>query len=113
MWNLIISFLELLDAGNKAGNVGWSSQVINLTSVAGYSRVSPGAFTYAQSKAAVTHLTKQLASTLVTYNIRANAIAPGSKSQPCAPHPMEFRHHNANISRNPSVPHRDDESLGG
>ncbi|KAK5046463.1 hypothetical protein LTR84_008266 [Exophiala bonariae] len=80
IWSLIASFLEMLDAGNKAQDVGWSSQVINLASVAGFMRVSPGAFTYAQSKAAVTHMTKQLASTLVPYNIRANAIAPGSKS---------------------------------
>ncbi|KAH8804592.1 hypothetical protein F5884DRAFT_859216 [Xylogone sp. PMI_703] len=77
LWFNAIAFLELLDAGNKKKNVGWSSQIITTSSVGGFNRAPQGTFTYSQSKAAVNHMTKQLATTLIPYGIRANAIAPG------------------------------------
>ncbi|KAL9100551.1 MAG: hypothetical protein Q9163_004089 [Psora crenata] len=77
VWFSIVAFLGLLDAGNKEGNVKQSSQVIATSSIAGFNRYVPGGYAYGQSKAAVTHLIKQLASNLVPHGIRANVIAPG------------------------------------
>ena len=74
-----IAFLGLLDAGNKRKNVEQLSQVIATSSIAGFSRQPPGGYAYGLSKAACTHLVKQLATTLVPYDIRANALAPGCK----------------------------------
>lgn len=74
----LVAFLELLDEGNKRGNVGQTSQFIALSSVAAYIRVSSG-YAYGSSKAAVVHMMKQFATTLVPYDIRANVIAPGRK----------------------------------
>lgn len=79
VWFTAVAFLGLLDAGNKRGNVTQTSQIICIGSVGGFNRQTPGNFTYAQSKAAVTHLTKQLATVLVPYGIRSNLIAPGRK----------------------------------
>ena len=79
VWFSIIAFIGLLDAGNKKGNVPQKSQVIATSSIAGFNRHVPGGYAYGQSKAAVTHLMKQLASNLVPYGIRANVIAPGRK----------------------------------
>jgi NAD(P)-dependent dehydrogenase (short-subunit alcohol dehydrogenase family) len=80
VWFSVVSFLGLLDAGNKKGNVVQTSQVIVTTSIASFHRMVPGGFAYGQSKAAATHLVKQLATQLVPYKIRSNAIAPGCKS---------------------------------
>jgi NAD(P)-dependent dehydrogenase (short-subunit alcohol dehydrogenase family) len=77
IWYTVVAFLGLLDAGNKKANVTQTSQVITTGSVSGFNRKSPGNFAYSQSKAAVTHLTKQLATILVPYGIRSNMIAPG------------------------------------
>ena len=74
-----VAFLGLLDKGNKKGNVETRSQIIMTSSIAGFNRQVPGGYAYGQSKAAVTHLTKQLATTLGPYAIRANALAPGRK----------------------------------
>jgi NAD(P)-dependent dehydrogenase (short-subunit alcohol dehydrogenase family) len=79
VWYTAVAFLGLLDAGNKKGNVAQTSQIISIGSVGGFNRKAPGNFAYAQSKAAVTHLTKQLATVLVPYSIRSNMIAPGRK----------------------------------
>ncbi|KAL9130456.1 MAG: hypothetical protein Q9217_001379 [Psora testacea] len=79
VWFSIIAFIGLLDAGNKKGNVEQKSQVIATSSIGGFNRHVPGGYAYGQSKAAVTLLMKQLASNLVPYGIRANAIAPGCK----------------------------------
>ncbi|MCJ1475681.1 hypothetical protein MMC13_004344 [Lambiella insularis] len=73
----IVAFLALLDAGNKKGNVEQKSQVIATSSIGGFNRNVPGGYAYGQSKAAVTHMMKQLATNLVPYGIRANVIAPG------------------------------------
>lgn len=74
-----IAFLGLLNAGNKKNNVEQSSQVIATSSIAGFNRNPPGGYAYGISKAGCTHMIKQLATTLVPYDIRANALAPGCK----------------------------------
>jgi NAD(P)-dependent dehydrogenase (short-subunit alcohol dehydrogenase family) len=70
VWYTAMSFLELLDLGNKKGNLGWQSQVVVTSSIAGFNRKATGGWAYAQSKAAATHLTKQLAGALPTWGIR-------------------------------------------
>ncbi|KAI9743096.1 MAG: hypothetical protein M1818_003391 [Claussenomyces sp. TS43310] len=77
LWYTVLAFLGLLDKGNQKGNVEQKSQVIATSSIAGFGRLVPGNYVYGQSKAAVTHMVKQLASTLAPYDIRSNAIAPG------------------------------------
>lgn len=75
----IVAFLPLLDAGNKKGNVVQSSQVITTSSIAGFTRVPAAHYAYSASKAAVTHMMKQFATTFAKYMIRFNVIAPGCK----------------------------------
>jgi NAD(P)-dependent dehydrogenase (short-subunit alcohol dehydrogenase family) len=74
-----IAFLNLLDAGNTKANMGpdWRSQVIATSSIAGFSRLPGAPFAYNSSKAAVTHMMKMLATSLVPYKIRCNVLAPG------------------------------------
>jgi NAD(P)-dependent dehydrogenase (short-subunit alcohol dehydrogenase family) len=90
VWYTIVAFLGLLDEGNKKGNLEQNSQVIATSSIGGFNRNVPGGYAYGQSKAATTHLIKQLATSLVPYGIRSNAIAPGRKffdhvsSVPCS-----------------------------
>lgn len=75
------AFLELLDAGNQKKNrVGIKSQILITSSIASFSRLPGLSMAYNASKAATTHFTKHLSSTLVPYSIRVNAIAPGRKS---------------------------------
>lgn len=78
-----IVFLDLLDKGNKAGNVCQTSQILITSSMAAFDRGQKTwqrlGLAYTTSKIAVTHLTKTLASYLINYHIRVNAIAPGSK----------------------------------
>lgn len=62
--------LPLLDRGNKVGNLGWSSQVVVTSSIAGFNRKAPGGWAYGQSKAAATHAVKMLAVLLPTWGIR-------------------------------------------
>lgn len=76
-WYTVAAFLPLLDAGNAKGNVPVKSQVIATSSVASFSRSNRAGFAYGQSKAAVTHMMKQLATSLVPYGIRSNVLAPG------------------------------------
>ena len=73
----IVAFLHLLHAGNEKRNVEQKSQVIVTSSIAGFNRNVPGGYAYGQSKAATTLLVKQMATQMVPYEIRANAIAPG------------------------------------
>ncbi|KAL9596712.1 MAG: hypothetical protein Q9219_005623 [cf. Caloplaca sp. 3 TL-2023] len=73
----LVAFLHLLDAGNKKKNVEQQSQFIVTSSIGGFNRNVPGGYPYGQSKAAATLLVKQLATQMVPYSIRANAIAPG------------------------------------
>jgi NAD(P)-dependent dehydrogenase (short-subunit alcohol dehydrogenase family) len=72
-----MTFLPLLAKGNDA-TPGYSSQVINVTSISGAMKgSSSGQFAYASSKAAATHLSKMLATTFVKTKVRVNVIAPG------------------------------------
>jgi NAD(P)-dependent dehydrogenase (short-subunit alcohol dehydrogenase family) len=79
-WYSTIAFLGLLDAGNKKGNVVQKSQVLATSSIGGFNRTVPGGYAYGQSKAATTHMMKQLATGLAPFGIRSNALAPGCKS---------------------------------
>lgn len=79
----LVAFLELLDKGNRAGNVEQSSQFVSVSSAGAYSRVPMAGFAYAGSKAATVHITKQFATRLAPYGIRANVIAPGGKCRTC------------------------------
>ncbi|KAH7121507.1 putative short-chain dehydrogenase [Dactylonectria macrodidyma] len=77
-WYTTLAFLKLLDQGNQEGNVSQRSQVVATCSTLGFSRLAPtGRFAYGQSKAASTHLMRQLSTSLVPYGIRTNMIAPG------------------------------------
>lgn len=72
-----LAFLELLDEGNKKGNVDQKSSIIVTSSIAGFSRYLASGFAYSTSKAGTTHLVKMLATYLTGYRIRVNGIAPG------------------------------------
>ncbi|EUC43153.1 hypothetical protein COCMIDRAFT_7383 [Bipolaris oryzae ATCC 44560] len=73
-----LAFLTLLDAGNTKGNcAGVRSQIIAISSIGGFSRLAGASFAYNSSKAAVTHMMKMLATSLVPYRIRCNVLAPG------------------------------------
>ena len=76
----VVAFLELLDKGNKAGNLEQKSQVICISSAGAFNRVPMAGYAYAGSKSAAVHIMKQLATNLVPYDIRSNVIAPGRKS---------------------------------
>ncbi|KAJ5679484.1 hypothetical protein N7462_007728 [Penicillium macrosclerotiorum] len=72
------AFLPLLEKGSEKEH-GWTSTVINITSISGIIKVSQHHFAYNASKAAAIHLTKMLAHETMTSNlrIRVNNIAPG------------------------------------
>lgn len=95
-WITMVSFLELLDAGNKHAVSGQSgafgspvmagskkpsvqSQVVFTSSLAAFSRGYWTSPSYGGSKAAITQLMKQASTNLAPYGIRANAIAPGCR----------------------------------
>ncbi|KAI0845899.1 NAD(P)-binding protein [Daldinia vernicosa] len=73
----VAAFLELLDEGNKRGNLKQKSQVIATSSIGAYNRIPAAGYAYGSSKAGVIHMMKQLATALVPYSIRSNVIAPG------------------------------------
>jgi len=72
------AFLGLLDKGSRDVD-GFSSSVINITSISGIIKLSQGHFAYNSAKAAASHLTKMMATefALKGINVRVNAIAPG------------------------------------
>lgn len=72
-----VAFLDLLDEANKRAVVSQKAQVVITASIAGFSRMPAAGFAYGPSKAAVMHLTKQLATVLSPLKIRINCIAPG------------------------------------
>ena len=74
-----MSFLDLLDEGNKKRNVPQDSQILVTSSVAGFNRYMSSGFAYSTSKAAVNHLVKMLATYFSQsgFRIRVNLIAPG------------------------------------
>ncbi|KAH9875794.1 hypothetical protein IAQ61_003258 [Plenodomus lingam] len=72
-----MTFLPLLAKGGKV-TPGYSSQIINVSSISGYMKgSSSGQFAYASSKAAATHLGRMLATTFMGTKVRVNTIAPG------------------------------------
>ncbi|RMJ28808.1 hypothetical protein PHISP_00355 [Aspergillus sp. HF37] len=72
------AFLPLLQAGTDAER-GWSSTVINISSISGIVKLAQHHFPYNASKAAAIHLSKMLAHEIASSNIkiRVNNIAPG------------------------------------
>lgn len=85
----VAAFLPLLDAANNKGAPGGSdasssssSQVVVVSSIGGFSRVPKAHYAYGASKAAVTHMAKQFATTFAGYGIRFNVIAPGCEYLP-------------------------------
>ncbi|KAG6165044.1 hypothetical protein E4U51_004677 [Claviceps purpurea] len=83
-----IAFLDLLDQGNRQAVVAEKSQIVFTSSGASFTRLPYSGFAYSASKAAVTQMTKQLATTLAPHKIRVNSVAPGffasemTKNQP-------------------------------
>ncbi|KIH94438.1 3-hydroxyacyl-CoA dehydrogenase [Sporothrix brasiliensis 5110] len=82
VWFTAITFLDLLDAGNRRRNDSLgaarpTSQVVVISSLAGFNRKAPAGFAYGQSKSAATHAAKQLAVLLPRWGIRVNVVAPG------------------------------------
>ena len=80
----IAAFLPLLKAANDkrptpptTENFKPRPQIITTASIGGFSRVPMSNISYGPSKAGVIHLTKQLSSAFIPYDIRANVIAPG------------------------------------
>ncbi|KAI1611131.1 3-oxoacyl-reductase [Exophiala viscosa] len=79
----IAAFLPLLAEANKKRpqpteeNFKPRPQIITTGSIGGYNRNVLGNLSYGPSKSAVIHMSKQLATALVPYDIRVNVIAPG------------------------------------
>jgi NAD(P)-dependent dehydrogenase (short-subunit alcohol dehydrogenase family) len=74
-----IAFLPLLHKGNKhfLEKWGYSSQIVVTSSIAGYSKQFQSGVAYSASKAAATHLARNLATYFSDLQIRVNVIAPG------------------------------------
>jgi len=72
------AFLGLLDKGGR-DTEGYTSSVVNITSISGILKIAQRHFAYNSSKAAATHLTKMLATEIALKGIpvRVNSIAPG------------------------------------
>jgi NAD(P)-dependent dehydrogenase (short-subunit alcohol dehydrogenase family) len=72
-----MAFLPLLAKGTSQ-TPGYSSQVVNVSSISGAMKGSSnGQFAYASSKASFTHLSRMLATTFKDVKVRVNTIAPG------------------------------------
>ena len=72
------AFLPLLNKGSE-DEYGWSSTVVNISSISGLLKTAQHHFAYNASKAAAIHLTKMLAYEIVSskLKLRINNIAPG------------------------------------
>ena len=68
---------QLLPLLRQSGNTENPSRVINIGSIDGIKTGTFDAFSYGPSKAAVHHLTRVLAASLIKEHIIVNAIAPG------------------------------------
>ncbi|EAW13112.1 SDR family NAD(P)-dependent oxidoreductase [Aspergillus clavatus NRRL 1] len=80
----VLAFLPLLEAANKQRPApemnklsAPTAQVVITSSIAGHIRQVPFSYAYSLSKSATTHLVKMLSTTLSSYDIRVNGIAPG------------------------------------
>ncbi|KIK69665.1 hypothetical protein GYMLUDRAFT_212399 [Collybiopsis luxurians FD-317 M1] len=74
------AFLGLLEKGTKECRIpGYTSTVINITSISGIIKLAQDHFCYNSAKAAASHLTKMLSTefALKKVPVRVNAIAPG------------------------------------
>lgn len=72
-----VAFLPLLAKGRDA-TPGYTSQIVNVSSISGAMKGSSmGQPIYATSKAAVTHLSRILATLCKDVKVRVNVIAPG------------------------------------
>ncbi|KAF7291637.1 NAD(P)-binding protein [Mycena chlorophos] len=75
------AFLGLLEKGTQEGTKwpGFTSSIINITSISGVIKLAQDHFAYNSAKAAASHLTRMLATefALKGANVRVNAIAPG------------------------------------
>ena len=72
-----MAFLPLLARGGKSVP-GYSSSIVNVSSISGAMKGSSGGqFAYASSKAAFTHMSRMLATTFKDTKVRVNVIAPG------------------------------------
>ncbi|KAF7299142.1 NAD(P)-binding protein [Mycena indigotica] len=75
------AFLGLLDKGSQEGSKwpGFTSSIINITSISGVIKLAQEHFAYNSAKAAASHLTKMMATefALKGAKVRVNAIAPG------------------------------------
>jgi len=78
IYYMTTAFLGLLDKGSRDVE-GYTSSVVNITSISGILKIAQSHFAYNSSKAAATHLTKMLATELALKNIpvRVNSVAPG------------------------------------
>jgi len=78
IYYMTTAFLGLLDKGSRDFQ-GYTSSVVNITSVSGMLKIAQRHFAYNSSKAAAGHLTKMLATEIALKGIpvRVNAIAPG------------------------------------
>ncbi|KAF5021083.1 hypothetical protein F66182_6872 [Fusarium sp. NRRL 66182] len=72
------AFLPLLQKSSEK-HEGWSSTVLNITSISGLIQKAQHHFAYNASKGAAVHLTRMLAAEIVSnkLKIRVNSIAPG------------------------------------
>ncbi|KAL2352155.1 short chain dehydrogenase/reductase [Cryomyces antarcticus] len=72
-----MAFLPLLAKGREV-TPGYTSSVVNVTSISGFMKgSSSGQFAYASSKAAFQHMSRMLATTFASTKVRVNIIAPG------------------------------------
>ncbi|KAI1050260.1 hypothetical protein LB506_002067 [Fusarium annulatum] len=72
-----MAFLPLLAKGRET-TTGYSSQIINVSSISGAMKGSSmGQPAYATSKAALTHLSRMIATLTKDVKVRVNVIAPG------------------------------------
>jgi len=75
-----VAFLPLLHQGNKRflQKWGYSSQIVVTSSISGYSKQIQSSIAYSCSKAAATHLARNLSTYFVHLEIRVNVIVPGA-----------------------------------
>ncbi|KAH8690785.1 short chain dehydrogenase/reductase family [Talaromyces proteolyticus] len=92
------TFLPLLNKGTEIEH-GWSSTIINISSISGIVKISQHHFNYNTSKAAAIHLTKMLAHEITSsgLKIRINNIAPGV-------FPSEMTAHESDEAQKSSLP---------